>query len=187
MEILVRGKNCSVSPELRETAQEKVGKIARFTPDASRVEVDFVELKNPSISLRQQCEVTVHLKKHFVKAHATAAEPEAALDLVVDKVEHQVSKIKDKRVKRSHPRGRLHHNGLGEVIPIEVDFDHQEEAQFVKTKQFVSTPMRPEEAAVQMDLLGHDFYLFTNVETGHAAVVYRRNDGHLGLIESPVD
>ena len=120
-----------------------------------------------------------------MKAHAAAAEPEAALDLVVDKVEHQVSKIKDKRVKRSHPRGRLHHNGLGEVIPIEADFDHQEEAKFVKTKQFVATPMDAEEAAVQMDLLGHDFYLFTNVETGHAAVVYRRNDGHLGLIETP--
>ena len=95
--------------------------------------------------------------------------------------------IKDKRVKRSHPRGRLHHNGLGEVIPIDDSFDHQEEARFVKSKQFVTTPMRPDEAAVQMDLLGHDFYLFTNSETGLAAVVYRRNDGHLGLIETPED
>jgi len=187
MEILVRGKNCIVSPELKETAQEKVGKITRFTPDATRVEVDFVEMKNPSIAARQQCEVTVHLKKQLVKAHASAAEPEAALDLVVDKVEHQVSKIKDKRVKRSHPRGRLHHNGLGEVIPIDDAFDLQEEARFVKSKQFVTTPMGPDEAAVQMDLLGHDFYLFTNSETGHAAVVYRRNDGHLGLIETPGD
>jgi len=185
MEILVRGKNCTVSPELKATAQEKIGKITRFTSDATRVEVDFVELRNPSISARQQCEVTVHLKKHFVKAHATATEPEAALDLVVDKVEHQVAKIKDKRVKRSHPRGRLHHNGLGEVIPIDVSFDHEGEAKFVKSKQFVTTPMDPDEAAVQMDLLGHDFYLFTNAETGHAAVVYRRNDGHLGLIETP--
>jgi putative sigma-54 modulation protein len=185
MEILVRGKNCTVSPELKATAQEKIGKIARFTSDATRVEVDFVELRNPSIAARQQCEVTVHLKKHFVKAHATATEPEAALDLVIDKVEHQVAKIKDKRIKRSHPRGRLHHNGLGEVIPIDVSFDHEAEAKFVKSKQFVTTPMDPEEAAVQMDLLGHDFYLFTNAETGHAAVVYRRNDGHLGLIETP--
>jgi len=183
MEILVRGKNCVVSPELKETAQEKIGKITRFTPDATRVEVDFVEMKNPSIAARQQCEVTVHLKKQLVKAHASAAEPEAALDLVV----HQVSKIKDKRVKRSHPRGRLHHNGLGEVIPIDDSFDEKEEARFVKSKQFVSTPMGPDEAAVQMDLLGHDFYLFTSSDTGLASVVYRRNDGHLGLIESAVD
>ena len=82
------------------------------------------------------------------------------IDLVVDKVEHQVAKIKDKRVKRSHPRGRLHHNGLGEVIPIDVSFDHEDDAKFVKSKQFVTTPMGPEEAAVQMDLLGHDFYLY---------------------------
>jgi len=187
MEIVVRGKNCKVSARLKETALEKVGRIERFTHDATRVEVDFSELRNPRIADRQLCEVTVHLKRHFVKARAAAPEPEAALDLVVDKVEHQVARIKDKRVTRQHPRRRTAPNGngvpAGELV-FDDDDDTDDEARIVKTKRFNAKPMDPEEAKLQMDLLGHDFFLFTNTETGHAALLYRRHDGHFGLIET---
>jgi ribosome hibernation promoting factor len=186
MEIVVRGKNRSVSSGLKATAREKVGRISRYAHDVSRVEVDFCELRNPRIGEPQLCEITVHLKGHFVKAHAAAIEPEAALDLALDKVEHQVSRIKDKRVARSHPRrrGALHDGAAGDgLVELEAD-DPDVHARIVKTKQFGAKPMDPEEAALQMDLLGHDFFLFTNTDTGHAAVVYRRNDGHLGLIDT---
>ena len=87
---------------LREVSREKVARIARLTHDAGRVEVDFSEVRNPRESRPQECEITVHLKRHFVKAHAASTEPEAALDLVLDKVEQQVARIKGKRVTRSH-------------------------------------------------------------------------------------
>ena len=103
MEIVVRGKNRPVSKRLREVSREKVARIARLTHDAGRVEVDFSEVRNPRESRPQECEITVHLKRHFVKARAAATEPEAALDLVLDKVEQQVARIKGKRVARSHP------------------------------------------------------------------------------------
>jgi putative sigma-54 modulation protein len=181
-------KNRPVSSRLRATAKEKVARIARFTHDAARVEVDFSELRNPRIAASQLCEVTVHLKRHFVKAHAAAAEPEAALDLVVDKVEHQVARIKDKRVTRSHPRRRSPYNSNGNGVPAFEEGDTETEAEtnarIVKTKRFTAKPMDPEEAALQMELLGHDFFLFINTETGNAAVLYRRHDGHLGLIET---
>ncbi len=186
MEIVVRGRNLRVPPRLREVAAEKLAKIARFTHDAGRVEVDFSELRNPRVGDNQVCEVTVHLKRHFVKAHAAAREPEAALDLVVDKVEHQVARIKEKRVSRSHPRRRRSHIDPA-VDAGSPDLDEEtedEDARIVKVKQFAIKPMRPEEAALQMDLLEHDFFLFTNAENGHAAVLYRRRDGHLGLIET---
>ncbi|HEX6313179.1 MAG TPA: ribosome-associated translation inhibitor RaiA [Acidimicrobiia bacterium] len=194
MDIVVRGRNRRVSARLQGVAREKLSKITRFTHDAGRVEVDFSELRNRRVSDNQVCEVTVHLKRHFVKAHAAAREPEAALDLVVDKVEHQVSRIKEKRVARSHRRGRSRQNGVGvaptepasddTLLPPDDEDDEGDEPRIVKTKQFAVKPMDPEEAALQMDLLGHDFFVFTNSENGNAAVLYRRRDGDLGLIET---
>jgi ribosome hibernation promoting factor len=190
MDIEVRGKNRPVSSRLDAVAREKVSRIAKFTHDAGRVEVDFAEQQHRRIDEAQLCEITVHLKKHFVKAHACAPEPEAALDLAVDKIGHQVARIKDKRVSRSHPRRR---DG-GEYDTGEIDVDalaadlagepDESYARIVKTKRFTAKPMDPSEAALQLQLLGHDFYLFTNSETGRAAVLYRRHDGDLGLIET---
>lgn len=187
MDIVVRAKNVDVPPTLREIAREKLAKISRFTSEIGRVEVDFSELRNPRIAENQLCEVTVHLKRHFVKAHAAATEALAALDLVIDKVEHQVARVKDKRVARSHPRRKGLQSSIqpGYSEPLDLhEGDDDAAAHIVKTKQFTIKPMAPSEAALQMDLLGHDFFFFTNSENGQAAVIYRRRDGHFGLIES---
>jgi len=192
MDIVVRGKNCSVSARLEATAREKVARITKFTHDAGRVEVDFAEQQHKRLSESQLCEITVHLKKHFVKAHACSSEPEAALDLAVDKVGYQVARIKEKRVSLSHPRRRASSvvgvNGDGErALGLEDDDDEDDAdagARVVKTKRFAAKPMDPEEAALQMELLGYYFFLFTNTESGNAAVLYRRRDGQLGLIET---
>ena len=191
MDIVVRGKNVDVPPRLRKLAREKVRKISRFTHDAGRVEVDFSELRNRRVSDNQVCDVIVHLKRNFVKAHAAASEPAAALDLALDKVEHQLARIKEKRVTRTHaPRRNRAAAGDADVLSapagnIELDDDDDGIVnRIVKTKRLTMKPMGPEEAALQMDLLGHDFFLFTNAENGHAAVLYRRRDGNLGLIET---
>jgi putative sigma-54 modulation protein len=192
MDIVVRGKNLQVSPRLREVAREKLSKISRFTHDAGHVEVDFSELRNHRSGDKQVCEVTVHLKRHFVKAHAAAREPEVALDLVIDKVEHQVARIKEKRISQSHRssrRGATPQNGAVASPSAPGAVDDQDEdgdgvPRIVKTKEFEIKPMTPEEAALQLDLLGHEFFLFTNSENGRAAVLYRRRDGDLGLIET---
>src|SRR3954447_26592742 len=113
MDIVVRGKNRPVSSRLDAVAREKVSRIAKFTHDAGRVEVDFAAQQHRRVAEAQLCEITVHLKKHFVKAHACAPEPDAALDLAVDKIGHQLARIKDKRVSRSHPRHRNGANGNG--------------------------------------------------------------------------
>lgn len=184
MDIVVRGKNRTVPPRLESHAREKAAKIARFTHDAGRAEIDFSEVRTARIGERQLCEITVHLKRRFLKARASAAEPEAALDLALAKVEHQVARLKDKRVSRSHPRrtnGSPNGAGAGDT---DDDDDSVRSPRIVKTKRFGAKPMDPEEAALQMELLGHTFFLFTNTETGHAALLYRRNDGNLGLIET---
>ena len=193
MDIVVRGKNVDVPPRLRKLAREKVRKISRFTHDAGRVEVDFSELRNRRVADNQVCDVLVHLKRNFVKAHAAAAEPAAALDLVLDKVEHQVARIKEKRVSRTHAarRNRVAAGDADTASPSAPDGGAERDDdelgvlnRIVKTKRLTMKPMGPEEAALQMELLGHDFFLFTNAENGHAAVLYRRRDGNLGLIET---
>ena len=189
MDIVVRGKNRTVSDRLQSVTRAKAAKIARFTHDAGRVEVDYSEVHTARNDARELCEITVHLKRRFLKAHAAAGEPETALDLALAKVEHQVARLKDKRVSRSRRgigNGNGNHSspGLGDLEVVDDDSAIDSLPRIVKTKRFATKPMDPEEAALQMELLGHAFFLFTNTETGHAALLYRRRDGDLGLIET---
>jgi putative sigma-54 modulation protein len=176
---VIRGKNVEVSDSLRTAALKQMGKLDRFANGAGRAEVDFSEERNPRIADNQVCEVLVHLKGHLLKAHAAAAEPFAAVSLAVDKIEHQVKRLKEKRVTRTH-------RGPARVASPDTAADDEEEepARIVKTKQVTIKPMSAEEAALQMQLLGHDFFFFMSSESGRAAVIYRRNDGDLGLIEA---
>jgi ribosome hibernation promoting factor len=185
MDVVIRGKNVKVSESLRTAATEHLAKLDRYANGFARAEVDFSEERNPRIADNQKCEVLVHVKGHLLKAHASAPEPFAALYAVCDKVEHQVKRLKDKRVARSHPR-RVRTQRV-EMPPLEDEEEDRQESQtarIVKTKEFTIKPMTAEEAVLQMDLLGHDFFLFTSSETGRAAVIYRRNDGNFGLIET---
>ena len=129
-----------------------------------------------------------------MRAKASAGDPFAAVDRVVDKLEHQIEKLKGKLLGRSHPRrhGPVDSVRTGQSTATagasgpdtEGDQLDDGEMRIVKTKRFEIKPMTPEEAVLQMELLGHDFFFFTNAETQQAAVVYRRNDGYVGLIES---
>jgi putative sigma-54 modulation protein len=191
MDIQIRGKNVHVSEALKRATQEKLARIDRFADGHGRIEVDYFELRNRRIHDNQVCEVLVHLKGHLLKAHAASTDLHAALDLVVDKVEHQAKKLKDRRVERWHPRrSRLHPDVAPEDLLFEPEVDDDGEGELddpgriVKTKLVEIKPMTPDEAALQMDLLGHDFFVFISAETTHAAVLYRRHDGRLGLIET---
>jgi putative sigma-54 modulation protein len=184
MDVVIRGKNVKVSESLRTAATDHLAKLDRFANGFARAEVDFSVEKNPRIAENQKCEVLVHVKGHLLKAHASATEPFAALYAVCDKVEHQVKRLKDKRVDRTHPR-RVRSQRV--ELALDEEEEDQEEtgpARIVKIKEFTIKPMTPEEAVLQMDLLGHDFFLFTSSESGRAAVIYRRNDGNFGLIET---
>jgi putative sigma-54 modulation protein len=184
MDVVIRGKNVKVSESLRSAATEHLAKLDRYANGFARAEVDFSEERNPRIAENQKCEVLVHVKGHLLKAHASASEPFAALYAVCDKVEHQVKRLKDKRVARSHPK-RVRTQRI-EVLGVDEEEEAEEPqpARIVKTKEFMIKPMTAEEALLQMDLLGHDFFLFTNSDSGRPSVIYRRNDGNFGLIEA---
>jgi ribosome hibernation promoting factor len=194
MDVTVRGRNIEVSEQLRATAEEKVARVARLLQGMDQAEVHFMEEKNPRISEKEVCELVLAGHGHIVRARAASSDAFTALDHAAAKLEHQLAKLKGKLLSRSHPR---RHESVNSVKADEddtgdtgdrddTDDPNDPEARLptiVKTKQFAIKPMTPEEAALQMDLLGHDFYFFTNADTERAAVVYRRNDGDVGLIE----
>ena len=180
-----------VSGVLRAHALEKVTRLARFLGWIEAAEIRFSEERNPRIAQREVCEVTMSGHGRVVRARASAADSAAALDRVIDKLEHRMEKLKGKLIGRSHPRrpGSIDSGTHRSVPDLGVPDDAEDaegdgRANIVKTTAFDMKPMTPEEAALQMELLGHDFFLFTNVETARAAVVYRRNDGRVGLIDA---
>lgn len=183
MDILIQGRNVEVSDSLRGTVEDKLSRLVRFLDGMERAEVRFLEERNPRIADKEVCEVTMHGHGHVVRARAAAGDSFAAVDRVVDKLEHRIEKLKGKLAGRSHPRrhGSVDSlTGQGDAGDTEED---EGQPRIVRTKQFAIKPMTPEEAALQMELLSHDFFLFTNADTSAAAVVYRRKDGQIGLID----
>lgn len=188
MDVVVFGKHVEVAPPLRAHTLEKVGRIEKFAADVRRVDVDFSEHATRRAADSHSCEILVHVNKHLVKGHASAADHYAALDLALDKVDHQMRRLHERRVRRrqngARRDGRPGPEGGGAAGDASAaETTDTAEVQLVKTKQIAVKPMDAEEAALQMELLGHDFFLFTSADTGRAAVIYKRRDGHLGLIE----
>ena len=192
MDVTVRGRNLEVSEQLRAAAAEKLARLGRLLQGMDHAEAHFMEEKNPRISEKEVCEVVLAGHGHIVRAKAASADAFTALDHAVGKLEHQLAKLKGKLLSSSHPRK---HESVNSVKADEDDTRDREATDdandpeaarlptIVKTKHFDIKPMTPEEAALQMELLGHDFYFFTNADTERAAVVYQRNDGDVGLID----
>ena len=182
MEVTIRGRNVEVTDRLRAATEEKIARLARHHDGWEQAEVNFFEERNPRISAKEVCEATLRGHGRIIRAKADSADALGSLDRVVDKLEHQMEKLKSKLISRSHPKRHQIESGL--TADEEAEPAEGGPPRIVKTKQFDIKPMTPEEAALQMDVLGHDFYLFTNADTGVAAVVYRRNDGDVGLIDA---
>lgn len=186
VEITVSSRHTEVSELLRESTLDKIGRLSRFLEGMDRAEVHFSEEHTRRVADKEVCEVTLVGHGHHVRCKVSAPDGFAAVDLAVEKLEHQLHKLKTKLVKRNHANGhKANGNGNGSAATAagEVDDDDSAGRRIVKTKAFQIKPMTPEEAILQMDLMGHDFFFFTNAETERAAVVYRRNDGDVGLID----
>jgi putative sigma-54 modulation protein len=181
VDVTVSSRNVEITEALRAAATEKIGRLERFLPGMDHAEVHFVEERNPRITDKDVCEVTMEGHGHHVRAKVAAGDPFSAIDLVADKLEQQLHRLKTKLVGRSHPRRSVNGNGF-RPAPVE-DEEPDTGMRIVRSKAFTMKPMTPQEAALQLELLGHGFYFFANAETGRSAVVYRRSAGDVGLID----
>jgi len=185
MDVVVVGKHTEVDAALRALTNEKLDRISKFAGDVRRVDVDYEEHPTRRAGDSHTCEILVHVNHHLVKGTAAAVDHSTALDRAVDKVEHQMRRLHERRV-RSRNGTRARNGARAEQAATAVydgtDDDNHDEL-VVKTKEFEVKPMATEEAALQMQLLGHDFFVFRSTANGRASVLYRRRDGALGLIE----
>jgi putative sigma-54 modulation protein len=179
MRLHVKGKNVEVSDAIHDYAERKLGKLAPQLADPTHVELELAVEKNPSISDNHVAEATIWTKGPVLRAREASGDMKASIDLLVDKLERQVKRYRQKR-RHEHER---HHERANGAVPAAASIPSTEGTMIVKTKQFVLNGMSPEEAVEQLELIGHDFFVFRNDESGEINVVYRRRDGDYGVIE----
>jgi ribosome hibernation promoting factor len=216
MKIQIKGRNVMVTDALHEYAEEKLSRLQRYlqehhTDEVSRVELELMVEKNKSIANPQVAEATVFTRGPVIRAKESSTDMYASIDLVADKLQRQVKRYRDRQQRKSErhappvtqtvpavTRDEAERResataadavAAGEAVAVGAGRDGGDHPVpgIVKTKQFIIKPMSAEEAAMQMELVGHDFFVFRNAETNDTNVVYRRRDGQYGVIEPAGD
>ena len=184
MQVTVTGRHMHVTDPIRAYAEEKIGRIAKVL-DAEPMNADLVIRveKNPANPTPAVAEITLRMKRAVVRAEEAAADMYAAIDLAADKAERQMRKYKSRIIDR-----RNHGQQVVKTAPGDTQLGESEEEvrEVVRTKTVDAKPMSEDEAMLQLELLGHDFYVFTHAESNVLNVLYRRNDGDYGLIQPRV-
>ncbi len=182
MRTIVRGKNLEVPDRVRQYAERKFARLERLLDDRTDAIVELSNESHRSAADAHIVDVTLVIDGKALKSKATGSSYQAALDVVVDKVERQAIDFKEKP--RVHARPEEEKALLRKIA--DGTSDGVSERQIVKTKRFAIEPMFEEDAVTAMEDLGHDFYVFVNAENEQVAVLYKRRDGNYGLIEPVV-
>jgi len=178
MDYILKSRNVELNDEIKEYVEKKIkARVEKFDDKIIKIEIEFSLEKNPSINLNNKIVVTIFTPRAVIRATDYGVDFFEAIDRVNNKIERQVKKYKNKIIQK-----------VRKVPEVKIDGEELEEnledlKTIVKTKRFEIKPMTPDEASLQMELIGHDFYVFVNAETGKTAVLYKRKDENYGLIE----
>ena len=172
MKYTISGKNIEVTDGLRSAIYEKLGRLEKFFAEDTDVQVTFSVEKE-----RQKIEVTIPMKGHIIRAEQSSDDMYVSIDLVEEVIERQITRYKKKITDKEQNKAYMAEGFFTD------DTDDDEEVKIIRSKRFAVKPMYPEDACVQMELLGHNFYVFRNAETDEVNVVYKRRGNTYGLIE----
>ena len=175
MKMIISGKNIDVTPGLRSAVEAKLGKLERYFTADTEIYVTLSVEKD-----RQKIEVTIPMKGNIIRSEQTSSDMYVSIDLVEEIIERQLRRYKTKLIAQQQAAASF------QTDYLEGEEEEEEEVKIVRTKKFDIKPMYPEDACVQMELLGHSFYVFCNAETDQVNVVYRRKGNTYGLIEPEV-
>lgn len=176
MRYTIVGRNIDVTEGLKSAVYEKIGKLEKFFAPDTEAHVTLSVEKD-----RQKIEVTIPVKGNIIRAEQTSSDMYVSIDLVEEIIERQLKKYKNKIIDRQKSSGDFFNQEF-----IDKDYEEDDTIKIVRTKRFDVKPMDPEEACIQMELLGHNFYVFCNAETNQVNVVYKRKGNTYGLIEPEV-
>lgn len=172
MKFIIIGKNIEVTEGLRAAVEDKIGKLEKYFAEETEVHVTLSVEKD-----RQKIEVTIPVKGSIIRSEQVSNDMYVSIDLVEEIIERQLKKYKKKLVDKKQTAAFFRQEF------IEKDYMDDEEVKIIRTKKFDIKPMYPEDACVQMELLGHNFFVFCNAETDQVNVVYKRKGNTYGLIE----
>ena len=172
MKFIIIGRNIDITEGLKSAVQEKLGKLERYFTPETEIHVTLSVEKD-----RQKIEVTIPVKGNIIRSEQVSSDMYVSIDLVDEVIERQLRKYKTKIVNQQQAGGNFQKEF------VEDEFLEDEEVNIIRTKKFGIKPMYPEDACVQMELLGHNFYVFRNAETDEVNVVYKRKGNTYGLIE----
>ena len=173
MRYVIKGRNIEVTPALKSAVEEKIGKLERyFTPDTEVIATLSVQRD------RQKIEITIPIKGNIIRAEESSTDMYVSIDLVEEVIERQIRRYRKKLIDKKQSA-----LSFSQAFIEEEDERPEEDIRIVKTKKFAIKPIDPEEACLQMEMLGHNFYVFLNADTDQVNVVYRRKNGTYGLIE----
>ena len=176
MRFIITGRNIDVTEGLKSAVEEKLGKLDRFFAPETEVNVTLSVEKE-----RQKIEVTIPVKGNIIRSEQVSSDMYVSIDLVEEVIERQLKKYKNKIVSKQQNAAAFAQEF------VDKDYDDEDDVKIIRTKRFGIKPMDPEEACVQMELLGHNFYVFFNSETEEVNVVYKRIGNTSGLIEPELD
>lgn len=179
MKVNIFGKNIEVTDGIKNAVEDKLSKLDKYFLEETRADVTLSVNRN-----EQKVEVTIPLKGRIIRAEEMSDDMYASIDLVEETIERQLVRYKNKLVDKKKA-GR--NTFSTEYVDTDYDDDEEDEIKIVRSKRFGIKPMDPEEACVQMELLGHNFFVFLNAETDEVNVVYKRKAGTYGLIEPEFD
>ena len=172
MKFIISGKNLAVTEGLKTAVEDKLGKLERYFTPETEISVTLSVEKD-----RQKIEVTIPVKGNIIRSEQVSNDMYVSIDLVEEVIERQLRKYKNKIADKQQEAGNFQKEYL------EHDYLEDEDIQIIRTKKFGMKPMYPEDACVQMELLGHTFFVFRNAETDEVNVVYKRKNNTYGLIE----
>ena len=172
MKFVIVGRNIEVTPGLKSAVEEKIGKLEKYFNPDTEVHVTLSVEKD-----RQKIEVTIPVKGNIIRSEQVSNDMYVSIDLVEEIIERQLKKYKNKIVDKQQAASSF------SKMYMENDYTDDEEIKIVRTKRFDIKPMYPEDACIQMELLGHNFFVFINAETDQVNVVYKRKGDTYGLIE----
>lgn len=185
MKLVIHGKNIEITDAIRDYVHQKIEKaVSHFQNMTNEVDVHLSVARNPRINPRQAAEVTIFANGSVIRAEESSENLYASIDLVADKIARQLRKYKERRQDK-----KTHAQPTNEVVPEQVvpdligDRTPELPGEVVRTKYFSMPPMTLTEALEQLQLVGHDFYMFRNAETGEINVIYERNHGGYGVIQ----
>ena len=173
MKFIIVGRNIEVTPGLRAAVEEKIGKLDKYFNPDTEVHVTLSVEKD-----RQKIEVTIPVKGSIIRSEQVSNDMYVSIDLVEEVLERQLKKYRTKIVTKQQNAASVFKQEF-----IDANDEDDEEIKIIRSKKFDMKPMYPEDACVQMELLGHDFYVFINAETEEVNVVYKRKGNTYGLIE----